>query len=93
PPNFSSYMQSKGRARAKQNAAYVILIDKSNENIFSTDLFTYQNYEEIQKMLQEEFSIDNDDDLNTNDLNQLEPYRTDNGVVISAISAAQIIYE
>ncbi|CAF3393836.1 unnamed protein product [Rotaria socialis] len=93
PPNFSSYMQSKGRARAKQNAAYVILIDKSNENIFSTDLFTYHNYEEIQKMLQEEFSIDNDDDLNTNDLNQLEPYRTDNGVVISAIRAAQIIYD
>ncbi|CAF2139709.1 unnamed protein product [Rotaria magnacalcarata] len=93
PPNFSSYMQSKGRARAKQNAAYVILIDKSVQKTLLTDLCTYQNYEEIQKMLQEEFSIDNDDDLNTNDLNQLEPYRTDNGVVISAIRAAQIIYD
>ncbi|CAF4791278.1 unnamed protein product [Rotaria sp. Silwood1] len=66
PPNFSSYMQSKGRARAKQNASY---------------------------MLQEEFSIDNDDDFNTDDLNQLEPYRTENGAVISAIRAAQIIYQ
>lgn len=44
-------------------------------------------------MLQEEFSIDNDDDLNTDDLSQLEPYRTDSGAVISAIRAAQIIYE
>ncbi|CAF4103304.1 unnamed protein product, partial [Rotaria magnacalcarata] len=79
PPNFSSYMQSKGSARAKQNAAYVILIDKSVQRTLLTDLRTYHNYEEIQKMLQEEFSIDNDDDLNTNDLNQLEPYRTDNG--------------
>ncbi|CAF1617514.1 unnamed protein product, partial [Rotaria magnacalcarata] len=93
PPNFSSYMQSKGSARAKQNAAYVILIDKSVQRTLLTDLRTYHNYEEIQKMLQEEFSIDNDDDLNTNDLNQLEPYRTDNGVVISAIRAAQIIYD
>ena len=42
-------MQSKGRARAKQNAAYIILIDKSDENILSNDLLTYRNYEEIQK--------------------------------------------
>jgi hypothetical protein len=43
-------------------------------------------------MLQKGFSID-DDDFNTDELNQLEPYRTSNGVVISAIRAAQIIYE
>ncbi|CAF4055169.1 unnamed protein product [Rotaria sp. Silwood2] len=93
PPNFSSYMQSKGCSRAKQNASYVIFIDESDKKILSKDLFTYNNYEETEKMLQEEFSIDNDDDSNTDDLNQLEPYRTDNGVVISAIRAAQIIYE
>lgn len=44
-------------------------------------------------MLQEGFSIDNDANSTTDDLRQLEPYRTDNGVIISAIRAAQIIYE
>ncbi|CAF4389444.1 unnamed protein product, partial [Adineta steineri] len=40
------------------------------------------------------FSIDDDDDdFNTDDSNQLEPYRTENGAVISAVRAAQIIYE
>ncbi len=43
-------------------------------------------------MLQEGFSI-GDDDVITNELNQLECYRTDNGVVISAVRAAQILYE
>ncbi len=43
-------------------------------------------------MLQEGFSI-GDDDVITDELNQLECYRTENGVVISAIRAAQIIYE
>jgi hypothetical protein len=43
-------------------------------------------------MLQEGFSI-GDDDVITHELNQLECYRTDNGVVISAVRAAQILYE
>lgn len=43
-------------------------------------------------MLQDEFSIDNDD-IHTEDVNQLEPYRTESGVVISAVRAAQIIYQ
>ncbi|CAF3736044.1 unnamed protein product [Rotaria sordida] len=93
PPNFSSYMQSKGRARAKQNASYVILIDGLDGKSVSNDMITYQSYEQIEKMLQEEFSIDNDDDFDTADLNQLEPYRTENGAVISAVRAAQIIYQ
>ncbi|CAF1244053.1 unnamed protein product [Rotaria sordida] len=93
PPNFSSYMQSKGRARAKQNASYVILIDGLDGKSVSNDMITYQSYEQIEKMLQEEFSIDNDDDFNTDDLNQLEPYRTENGAVIRAVRAAQIIHQ
>ncbi len=45
-------------------------------------------------MLQEEFSIgDDDDDVITNEMDQLECYRTDKGVVISAIRAVQILYE
>lgn len=51
PPNFSSYMQSKGRARAKRNASYVILLDTSNQKTYSTDLSAYENYEEIEKVL------------------------------------------
>ena len=43
-------------------------------------------------MLQEGFSI-GDDGAITDELNQLECYRTDNGVVVSAIRAAQILYE
>ncbi|CAF1209309.1 unnamed protein product [Rotaria sordida] len=93
PPNFSSYMQSKGRARAKQNASYVILIDGLDGKSVSNDMITYQSYEQIEKMLQEEFSIDNDDDFNTDDLNQLEPYRRENGAVIRAVRAAQIIHQ
>ncbi len=45
-------------------------------------------------MIQTGFSIDDDDDnLNTRDLVQLEPYRTERGVVINATRAAQIIYQ
>ncbi len=50
PPNFSSYMQSKGRARAKQNASYVLLVDESDKKISSKDLTDYHNYEEIEKV-------------------------------------------
>jgi ERCC4-related helicase len=50
PPNFSSYMQSKGRARAKQNASYVLLVDESDKKISSKDLIDYHNYEEIEKV-------------------------------------------
>jgi len=50
PPNFSSYMQSKGRARAKENASYVLLMDESDEKTLEKGLIEYQNYEEIEKV-------------------------------------------
>ena len=50
PPNFSSYMQSKGRARARQNASYVLLVDESDEKTFSKDSNDYHSYEEIEKV-------------------------------------------
>ena len=50
PPNFSSYMQSKGRARAKQNAAYVLLIDQVNTLALNKDLSEYENYEKLEKV-------------------------------------------
>lgn len=48
PNNFSSYMQSKGRARAKQNASYVLFLDQSNIEEFNRDRTEYYNYEEIE---------------------------------------------
>lgn len=44
-------------------------------------------------MLQKEFTIGDDNDITVDQVNQLECYRTDNGVVISAVRAAQILYE
>jgi endoribonuclease Dicer len=50
PQNFSSYMQSKGRARAKQNAHYVLFMDESNSDAYNRDRVEYANYEEIEKV-------------------------------------------
>lgn len=50
PPNFSSYMQSKGRARAKQDAAYVLLIDESDPKAFARDEQDYRDYETIEQV-------------------------------------------
>ena len=50
PPNFSSYMQSKGRARAKENASYVLLIAEPDPTAFQRDLVDYRNYEEIEQV-------------------------------------------
>lgn len=50
PPNFSSYMQSKGRARAKENASYVLLTDESDQKTLSKDQLDYDNYETIEKV-------------------------------------------
>ncbi|CAF1375740.1 unnamed protein product [Rotaria sordida] len=93
PNNFSSYMQSKGRARAKQNASYVLFMDESNAEAYSRDQMEYMNYEEIEKIIQRGFSFDEiDDDLNI-DLSQIPPYCPSNGVVIDATRAAQLIME
>jgi endoribonuclease Dicer len=51
PPNFSSYMQSKGRARAKQNASYVLLLDdESDGKTLGKDLAEYRSYDEIEQV-------------------------------------------
>jgi hypothetical protein len=43
-------MQSKGRARAKQNASYVLFMDESNRDTYDRDQVEYDNYEEIEKV-------------------------------------------
>jgi len=43
-------MQSKGRARAKKNAAYVLFMDESNFDACQRDQMEYANYEEIEKV-------------------------------------------
>lgn len=50
PNNFSSYMQSKGRARAKKNACYVLLMDHSNAEVYERDKTEYDNYEDIEQV-------------------------------------------
>jgi hypothetical protein len=43
-------MQSKGRARAKQNASYALFMDESNRDTYGRDQVEYDNYEEIEKV-------------------------------------------
>jgi len=50
-------MQSKGRARAKQNASYVLFMDKSNVDASQRDQSEYDNYEEIEKVCLNQESI------------------------------------
>ena len=60
PQNFSSYMQSKGRARAKANACYVILRDEADMDEWSANNHEYKDYEHMAKVWIEEliFRID-----------------------------------
>jgi hypothetical protein len=50
-------MQSKGRARAKQNAYYVLFMDESNVDAHQRDRMEYDNYEEIEKVCLNQESI------------------------------------
>lgn len=57
PANFSSYMQSKGRARAKEGALFILLRDESDINEFSKNSEEYRNYEEIEKVCSKIFEF------------------------------------
>ncbi|CAF1473348.1 unnamed protein product, partial [Didymodactylos carnosus] len=90
PNNFCSYMQSKGRARAKKNASFIILMSSDDDKA----LAEYREYEEIETMLQNEFyfrSLSFDDDIE--DAKELQPYVTEKGVIIDAVRAVRLIYE
>ncbi len=51
PQNFSSYMQSKGRARARTgNARFVLLRDEFDFEAFASNKEEYQNYEFMEKV-------------------------------------------
>ncbi len=51
PQNFSSYMQSKGRARAKEEKAlFVLLRDESDVEISQKNTEEYANYEYMEKV-------------------------------------------
>ena len=50
PQNFSSYMQSKGRARAKTGARFIILHDESNAEQFAQNKEEFRNYEELEEV-------------------------------------------
>lgn len=57
PQNFSSYMQSKGRARAKTGARFVILHDETDFNQYSANTEEYRNYEEMEKVRLDIFDL------------------------------------
>ncbi len=51
PQNFSSYMQSKGRARGKKGKSlFVLLNDENNLEAFSKNKEEYQDYEYMEKV-------------------------------------------
>jgi len=51
PQNFSSYMQSKGRARAKTgNVLFVVLSDEKDFEEYSKNKEEYNNYETMEKV-------------------------------------------
>jgi endoribonuclease Dicer len=50
PQNFASYMQSKGRARAKEKALFVLLHDENDIDEFINNKEEYKNYEYIEKV-------------------------------------------
>ncbi len=51
PQNFSSYMQSKGRARAKEgNASFVLLRDEKTLEDSTKNSEEYANYEFMEKV-------------------------------------------
>ncbi|CAF1193375.1 unnamed protein product, partial [Adineta steineri] len=93
PQNFSSYMQSKGRARAR-DALFIILRDEPDLKTFQMNNDEYENYEYMEKMLKKNFKteIDLDQSLDDN-TNYLTPYSTDKQVKIDGIRAVQIIYQ
>ena len=50
PDNFSSYMQAKGRARAKQDARYVLLIDQSDPEELKKTRDEFKQYDLIEQV-------------------------------------------
>ncbi len=51
PQNFSSYMQSKGRARVKTgDALFVLLSDEKDLEEYSKNKEEYKNYEIMEKV-------------------------------------------
>ncbi len=51
PQNFSSYIQSKGRARVtRERALFVLLRDESDLKVYSQNSEEYENYERIEKV-------------------------------------------
>ena len=51
PKTFSSYLQSKGRARAREGkASFILFRDESDVEEYSSNREEYQNYELMEKV-------------------------------------------
>ncbi|CAM4788781.1 unnamed protein product [Rotaria magnacalcarata] len=93
PNNFASYMQSKGRARARsKNALFVLFQDESTFEKYSLSNEEYRNYEFMEKMLKNNFKANFDSENSSrDDIRSLKPYRTENGVKIHGTRAVELI--
>ncbi|CAF1053013.1 unnamed protein product [Adineta ricciae] len=91
PPNFSSYLQSKGRARAQTgNALFIIMRDEGDYETFAKNSEEFENYTHMEKMLKQNFQSEPTIDRWSSD-DQLPSYKTDK-VKICAMRAVEIIY-
>ncbi|CAM4964802.1 unnamed protein product, partial [Rotaria socialis] len=93
PNNFASYMQSKGRARARsKNPLFVLFRDESTVEEYSLNSEEYRNYEFMEKMLKNNFKANFDsENSSTDDIRSLKSYRTENGVKIYGTRAIRLI--
>ncbi|CAF3584226.1 unnamed protein product [Rotaria socialis] len=93
PNNFASYMQSKGRARARsKNPLFVLFRDESTVEEYSLNSEEYKNYEFMEKMLKNNFKANFDsENSSTDDIRSLKSYRTENGVKIYGTRAIRLI--
>uniref|UniRef100_A0A1I7XT52 Dicer-like protein 1 n=1 Tax=Heterorhabditis bacteriophora TaxID=37862 RepID=A0A1I7XT52_HETBA len=71
PSDYRAYVQSKGRAR-KAGAKYVVLVDKSNSNMFSDQLRDFMNVEKI--LLRRYRTVHNPVNADVEDVDLLSPY-------------------
>uniref|UniRef100_UPI003AFB824B AncD1D2 n=1 Tax=synthetic construct TaxID=32630 RepID=UPI003AFB824B len=73
PKNFRSYVQSKGRARAK-NSKYIIMVEEDEKNKFQEDLNQYQEIEKILLRLCHNRDAPSEEDFDSFEDELLPPY-------------------
>ena len=96
PPNIRSYIQSKGRARAKPSK-YILMIDREKEFKTRSDLNGYQIVEEDMRHLCQDRSPPDDEEclkfLEDEERNIYAPYGLQAGVRATLSSSLSFLYK